>query len=141
MASATRSFTTGGGAARRASTLVATIRYYEEIGLMPAAERGLGGQRLYDDDDIARLTFIRRCRNLDMPIEKIIAWLTISDEGTRPCADGLTFINEPLKSFDLAYASFSLWKAPYPPSSLTVRTTAARDPRRPARCSPRCTSG
>lgn len=89
--------TTIGGAARRAGCPVATIRYYEEIGIMPIAERGMGGQRVYDDVAIARLTFIRRCRDLDMPIEKITALLTISDDGARPCADALTLTNEHLE--------------------------------------------
>ncbi len=98
MALASRSSTTIGGAARRAGCPVATIRYYEEIGLMPVAERGVGGQRVYDDMAITRLTFIRRCRDLDMPIEKITALLTISDDGARPCADALTLTNEHLEA-------------------------------------------
>lgn len=101
MASGSGSATSIGGAARRTGCPVATIRYYEQIGLMPAAERGVGGQRVYDHIAIARLTFIRRCRDLDMPIEKITALLSISDDGERPCAEALTLTNEHLEAVRL----------------------------------------
>ncbi|MEZ5997008.1 MAG: MerR family transcriptional regulator [Hyphomonadaceae bacterium] len=85
-----------GAAAKRAGCPVATVRYYEEIGLMPEAERRPGGHRLYDETDVARLIFIRRCRELDMPIGKIVALLAISDDGARPCAEALDLTHEHL---------------------------------------------
>lgn len=92
---ATRALTIG-AAAERAGCPVATVRYYEEIGLMPAAARRPGGHRLYDETDVARLVFIRRCRELDMPIEKISALLAISYDGARRCAEALELTNEHL---------------------------------------------
>ncbi len=85
-----------GAAARMAGCAVATIRYYEEVGLMPRANRATGGGRLFNERDIARLVFIRRCRDLDMPIEKIAQLLAISDDGKRPCAEALDLANEHL---------------------------------------------
>jgi DNA-binding transcriptional MerR regulator len=49
---------------------VPTIRYYEEIGLLRPADRQAGGQRVYGDDDVKRLTFVRRCRDLGFPLNK-----------------------------------------------------------------------
>jgi len=63
---------------------------------MPEAERRSGGHRLYSEDDVARLVFIRRCRELDMGIEKIAALLKISDDGARPCAEALDLTREHL---------------------------------------------
>nr|WP_287345124.1 MerR family transcriptional regulator [Mesorhizobium sp.] len=40
-----------------------TIRYYEEIGLLPPANRTTSGQRSYDQDDLGSLTFIKQCRD------------------------------------------------------------------------------
>ena len=40
-----------------------SIRYYEEIGLLKPAARSEGAYRLYDDDDIERLRFIRGLRD------------------------------------------------------------------------------
>ncbi len=51
-----------GALAAQTGCNVATIRYYEEIGLLPKASRGPGGHRVYRDSDLRRLTFIRRCR-------------------------------------------------------------------------------
>jgi DNA-binding transcriptional MerR regulator len=54
-----------GELAERAGTTPRTIRYYEEIGLLGAAEdRGAGRHRSYDDDDVARLEHILRLRDL-----------------------------------------------------------------------------
>jgi DNA-binding transcriptional MerR regulator len=55
------------------STSVPTIRYYEQIGLLPRAPRQAGGQRVYDRDDVERLTFIRRCRAFDFSIDQVRA--------------------------------------------------------------------
>lgn len=70
-----------GELARRTETTVATIRYYEEIGLLRRAIRQSGGQRTYDFEDASRLTFVRRCRAFDLSIDDIRALLaTMQDE-------------------------------------------------------------
>jgi DNA-binding transcriptional MerR regulator len=54
-----------GELAERAGTTPRTIRYYEEIGLLGAAEdRGHGRHRSYDEEDVARLEHILRLRDL-----------------------------------------------------------------------------
>lgn len=53
------------------TTPIATIRYYEEISLLPLAERGAGGQRLYGPKDRARIEFIRSRRALDYSLKDI----------------------------------------------------------------------
>jgi len=60
-----------GALADRTGTNSPTIRYYEEIGLLPSADRQAGGQRIYGSEDIKRLTFIRRCRDFGFPIEAV----------------------------------------------------------------------
>jgi DNA-binding transcriptional MerR regulator len=59
---------------------VATIRYYEQIGLLRPATRS-GGQRTYDHEDVRRLSFIRRCREFDFSIEDIRALLSSRHNG------------------------------------------------------------
>jgi DNA-binding transcriptional MerR regulator len=51
-----------GALARRTGTTAPTIRYYEEIGLLHRAGRHSGGHRVYSEEDVRRLFFIRRCR-------------------------------------------------------------------------------
>jgi len=60
-----------GALARQTRTNAPTIRYYEEIGLLPAADRASGGQRVYGIADLKRLTFIRRCREFGFSIDQV----------------------------------------------------------------------
>ena len=53
------------------STNAPTIRYYEEIGMLRPADRQSGGQRVYGDADVKRLTFIRRCREFGFSIDQV----------------------------------------------------------------------
>ena len=62
-----------------------TIRYYEQIGLLPAPDRSEGGQRLYERKDLERLAFIRHARDLGFPLEAIRELLGLSDNPARSC--------------------------------------------------------
>lgn len=64
---------------------VPTIRYYEQVGLLPAPERSTGNQRLYGRKAQERLAFIRHSRDLGFPIEAIRDLLSLSDDPDRPC--------------------------------------------------------
>lgn len=69
-----------GKLAKAAGVNTPTIRYYEEIGLLPAPDRSESGQRVYGADDLERLTFIRRCRDFGFGIDQVrlLAGLSIS---------------------------------------------------------------
>lgn len=73
--------------ARLAGTTAPTIRYYEEIGLLRRADRRNGSQRRYGDDDVRRVTFIRRCRDFDFSIDHVRELLTLFDDPARDCAN------------------------------------------------------
>jgi DNA-binding transcriptional MerR regulator len=53
-----------GEVAERTGLTPRTIRYYEEIGLLPSAERRKGEHRLYDETDVERLQELKRLRDL-----------------------------------------------------------------------------
>jgi DNA-binding transcriptional MerR regulator len=74
-----------GALARDAGCTVPTIRYYEEIGLLPRASRSAGGQRLYAAADLRRLSFIRRCRDFGFSIEQIAEFVALVDAPQRDC--------------------------------------------------------
>ncbi|MBM9593581.1 MerR family transcriptional regulator [Roseitranquillus sediminis] len=76
-----------GTLAGRTGTKVQTIRYYEQIGLLPEPERTQGGQRRYDDADLDRLAFIRHARQLGFTLEAIRELLELSDRPERSCAE------------------------------------------------------
>ena len=64
--------------AERSGFTTATLRYYEEIGLLPESPRTTGGYRLYDDHTLDRLAFIARAKQLGCTLEEIadlaLAW-------------------------------------------------------------------
>lgn len=70
---------------------VPTIRYYEQIGLLPAPPRTDGGRRTYDRKDTERLTFIRHSRELGFDIDEIKTLLELQDSPDQSCdqADGI----------------------------------------------------
>jgi len=74
-----------GTLAKRTGTKVQTIRYYEQIGLLPEPERTEGGQRRYTDLELDRLAFIRHARQLGFGLEAIRELLDLSDQPNRPC--------------------------------------------------------
>jgi MerR family transcriptional regulator, copper efflux regulator len=76
-----------GGLAERSGTTPPTIRYYEEIGLMPRPLRQGAGQRRYGQEDVRRLTFIRRCRDFGFSIDQVRALVELLDDRQRSCIE------------------------------------------------------
>lgn len=76
-----------GTLAERTGTNAATIRYYEQIDLLPAADRQDGNQRRYGDDDVRRLTFIRRCRDFGFSIEQVRRLVSLVQDRSRSCTE------------------------------------------------------
>lgn len=66
---------------------IETIRYYERIGIMPPPPRTQGGQRVYGDDHLKRLTFIRRSRELGFSLDEIRALLGLAGGHAFTCAE------------------------------------------------------
>ena len=75
-----------GALAEAAGCNVPTVRYYEEIGLMPKAARRSSGHRAYSANDLKRLIFVRRCRDLDFPIDKVRELVALMDDPNSDCA-------------------------------------------------------
>ncbi len=78
---------TRGVLSKRTGCNIETVRYYERVGLMPDPERSAGGHRLYAEEHVRRLQFIRRCRELGFTIEDIRALLNLVDRRDYTCAE------------------------------------------------------
>jgi len=76
-----------GELAERTGTNAPTIRYYESIGLLPRAGRQQGGQRRYAEDDVRRLTFVRRCRDFGFSVDQVRALAALVDDPASCCAE------------------------------------------------------
>lgn len=72
---------------RRTGVNIETIRYYERIGIMPNPPRTEGGQRIYGETHMKRLTFIRRSRELGFTLDDIRALLSLVDGGEFTCGE------------------------------------------------------
>lgn len=68
--------------AERSGFSASTLRYYEEIGLLPATARTDAGYRVYDDRALERLAFIARAKQLGCSLDEIVDLCTAWDGGT-----------------------------------------------------------
>jgi MerR family transcriptional regulator, gold-responsive activator of gol and ges genes len=76
-----------GQAARSSGVSAKMIRYYEQTGLIPAADRTSSGYRDYSDTDVHMLRFIRRARDLGFAVTEIGDLLGLWRDGSRQSAE------------------------------------------------------
>ncbi|MCL4301006.1 MAG: heavy metal-responsive transcriptional regulator [Anaerolineae bacterium] len=74
-----------GNLAQASGVSTKTIRFYEEIGLLPPAQRAENGYRLYGGEDVRRLRFIRNARSLGFTLDDLKEVLALRDQGEAPC--------------------------------------------------------
>lgn len=80
-------FVTRGRLAKDTACNIETIRYYEQIGLMPLPPRSEGGYRLYGEGARRRLQFILRGRELGFSIEELRSLLSLVDSDNYTCGE------------------------------------------------------
>lgn len=85
-----------GELAGQTGTTAPTIRYYEEIGLLRRPQRQDGNQRRYGEDDVRRLTFIRRCRSFGFGIEQVRSLASLVENRFRSCKEARDLASERL---------------------------------------------
>lgn len=78
---------TRGQLAVRTGCNIETIRYYEQIGLLPPPPRTAGGHRLYGEELCKRLNFVRRSRELGFTLEEIRELLRMVDGHKYNCSE------------------------------------------------------
>jgi len=99
-----------GELARRTRCKVQTIRYYEQIGLMPQPGRTVGNQRCYGEAHADRLAFIRHSRELGFPLDAIRELLRLSDDPNRSCEQADRIARAHLREVESRIASLSVLK-------------------------------
>lgn len=85
-----------GEAAHRSGVMIETIRYYEREGIVAKPDRTAAGRRIYDDDGIARLRFVKRCRDLGFPIPEAKSLLGLTDGSQSSCSSARSIAMEHL---------------------------------------------
>jgi DNA-binding transcriptional MerR regulator len=96
-----------GDLANATGTKVQTIRYYEQIGLLPAAARTDGNYRTYDAGSLRRLSFIRRSRDLGFSLDQVRELLSLADHREWSCASIETLAREHRRAIERKIADLS----------------------------------
>lgn len=86
-----------GELSKKTSCDVQTIRYYERAGLLSALARSDGNYRLYGEEHVSRLSFIRHCRSLDMALNEIRVLLRYRDSPDEACDEVNELIDEHIR--------------------------------------------
>jgi MerR family mercuric resistance operon transcriptional regulator len=74
-----------GEISRRTGVNIETVRYYERIGIIPKPDRTKGGNRQYNHEQLKRLTFVKRCRELGFSLNEVRALLEMADRDDFTC--------------------------------------------------------
>ena len=76
-----------GELSRKTGVHIETIRYYERIGFVSPPPRGADGRRSFDAEDVKRLCFIRRSRDMGFSQDEVRALLRLADGGAKSCGE------------------------------------------------------
>lgn len=96
-----------GELAERVGVNPKTIRYYEDIGLLPDPERLPSGYREYTDDDFDRLRFIRTAQRLGLSLSEISEILGFRERAERPCEYVLGVLDRQVADLDRRLAEMA----------------------------------
>ncbi len=110
-----------GKLASRGDVNVTTIRYYERRGLLPKPTRAPSGYRLYADDVVRRLRFIRQAQLLGFSLTEIQDLLSLRMKPDTTCADIRLLAKEKISAVDQKIADLQRIK-----SALTKLASACR---------------
>lgn len=89
-----------GEVAERTGVPPKTIRYYEEIELIPSPARGANGYRSYTEEAVHTLRFVASARNLGFTVEQCRALLALYRDKGRASADVKRVANEHIAAID-----------------------------------------
>jgi len=97
-----------GTIAKHAGVPIKTIRYYEDVGLLPKATRTAAGYRLYSPDAVDRLQFIKKAQSLGLRLEDIKEILDLADRGHCPCGHVQSLLKKRLTELQRKIADLRL---------------------------------
>ena len=93
-----------GEAAALAGIETSAIRFYEQQGVLPSPPRTQAGYRTYDEADVDLIRFVKRARNLEIPLDDIRQIVELRTDGQAPCAVVRTVINREAETIDARIA-------------------------------------
>jgi MerR family transcriptional regulator, copper efflux regulator len=118
-----------GQAAGAAGLTPKAIRLYETKGLLPPLGRSHAGYRLYSENDIDRLRFIRQARALGLRLHDIAQVIHIAASGSAPCPTVRELLDQHVADIDRTIADLTALRR-------TLTTARTRDTTQPAQLCP-----
>ena len=100
-----------GKLAKATDVKIPTIRFYEQIGLLPEPDRTESDRRVYDDKAVRRLAFIKHARQLGFPLDAIRILLDLSDHPDRACDDANALAQDQLTAVEAKIAKLQALRA------------------------------
>jgi DNA-binding transcriptional MerR regulator len=88
-----------------------TVRYYERLNLLPRAGRTRSGYRLYSQDDVERLRFIKQAQTLGLSLEEIKALLPERGAGLAECQQVRDLLDAKIEELDAKIAEAQDFRA------------------------------
>ena len=119
-----------GELAEAAGTTAKTLRFYEEQGLLPPAERTAAGYRDYAPEAVARIDFVHRGQAAGLTLAQIKQILDIRDHGQAPCEHVRDLLDTRLADIEQQIAQLSALR-----DTIAALRDDATDPE-PDTCSP-----
>ena len=89
-----------GSVSKKTGVKTVTIRFYEKIGVLAAPSRTAGNYRIYTQQHVRRLHFIRRCRDLGFSLDQILDFLRLSSDNTSACVEVCRIAERHLKDVE-----------------------------------------
>lgn len=89
-----------GDVARQCGVPSSTIRYYEDIGVLPAPDRSGNGYRDYDPDAVERLRFVRDAQDSGLTLEEIASIVELRGQGKPTCNHVITLLQRHLEDVE-----------------------------------------
>jgi DNA-binding transcriptional MerR regulator len=116
---------TVGQAAKLSGLSTKAVRLYEAKGLLPPAERTQAGYRLFTNDDLATLQFIRQAKALGLHLDEIKEILDLQHGGQQPCTHVISLLDQRIAEIDRTLTDLQNLR-----HALTTARATANDTRR-----------
>jgi MerR family copper efflux transcriptional regulator len=123
-----------GDVARQSGLPSTTIRYYEEVGLMPEPARSANGYRDYGRDAVERLRFVRDAQESGLTLAEIASILELRSQGRTTCHHVIELMERHLEDVDRRIASLQASRKLYATLIARARTLDPADCTDPDRC-------
>lgn len=87
-----------------------TLRYYENLGLLPTPSRTMSGYRMYGEKTAQRLAFVTKAKSLGLTLKEIGQILALRDSGKLPCRSVQRILQEHIERIDRQIAQLHTLK-------------------------------